>query len=259
MRSTASGFRCLTLAPAAFVVFSVLILSGCTSKPKSTASEEAKPTRAAQPGDFDGGTYCAQTFMQGPASAQAMHFSNKITESDPTLKSKDFQADLSGDTLDLVHRDTWLATDEDRKFFEESSKFTDPKIVQRTINNGVAEEKIMNHATRSDEVSWRGVVVSVTQGGTPWALFIYKPTVSRVGDETVNGFDTVKYAVDTTHESAADKSASTLRNLADYNITGTAWVLKTANCVLQYDITDEKTGTDGKIRKTHYEGTVTKK
>lgn len=257
MRFTLKVFRCL--APAALAALIFLIFSGCSSKPKSNPSEPARPAQAAQPGNFDGGTYCAQTFMQGPTSAQALHFSNTITESDPTLKSKDFQADLSGDTLDLVHRDTWLATEQDRKFFEETSKFTDPKIVQRTINNGLAEEKIMNHATRSDEVSWRGIVNSVAQGGTPWGLFIYKPLVSRVSEESVNGFEVVKYTVDTTHESSADKSASLLRNVADYNITGTAWVLKTANCVLQYDITDKRTGTDGKIRRTHYEGTVTKK
>jgi hypothetical protein len=50
-----------------------------------------------------------------------------------------------------------------------------------------------------------------------------------------------------------------LRQLKDYNITGTAWVLKDANCVLQYNIDDEQVGTDGKVSKTHYEGTVTKK
>lgn len=251
-------FRWSAVAPAALVALTFLIVSGCTSKPMPR--EEAAPTNAAQPADqFDGGTYCAQTFIQGPALAQPLHFSNKITESDQTLKSKDFQADLSGDTVDLVHRDTWLATEQDKKFFEETSRFADPKIVRREITNGMAEETITNHATRSDGVSWRGVVVSIAQGGTPWGLFIYKPTVSRVGDESVNGYDTVKYAVDTTHESSTDKSASLLRNLADYNITGTAWVLKNANCVLQYDITDERTGTDGKVRKTHYEGTVTKK
>lgn len=250
--------RWSAVAPAALVALTFLTVSGCTSKPKPR--EKAAPTSAAQPDNqFDGGTYCAQTFIQGPAPAQPLHLSNKITESDQTLKSKDYQADLSGDTVDLVHRDTWLATEQDKKFFEESSRFTDPKIVRREINNGVAVETVTNHATRSDGVSWRGAVVSIAQGGTPWGLFIYKPTVSRVGDEAVNGFDTVKYAVDTTHESSTEKSAGLLRNLADYNITGTAWVLKSANCVLQYDITDEQTGTDGKVQKTHYEGTVTKK
>jgi hypothetical protein len=40
---------------------------------------------------------------------------------------------------------------------------------------------------------------------------------------------------------------------------GTAWVLKDGNCVLQYNIDYQETGKDGKVSKTHYEGTVTKK
>jgi len=36
------------------------------------------------------------------------------------------------------------------------------------------------------------------------------------------------------------------------------WVLKGANCVLKYDITDERVQPDGKIQKTYYEGNVTK-
>jgi hypothetical protein len=239
----------------------LLALPACTSKSspvKKDKTNYAAPTNNTAD-RFDGGTYCVQTFLQGPAPAQPLHFSNQITESDQTLKSKDFQADLSGDALDIVHRDQWLATDDDRKFFAESQRFTDPKIVVRAINNGVAEETVTNHVSRSDQVGWRGGVISIAQAGTPWGLFIFKPPVTRVGDENVNGYATVKYTVDTTHESEVEKSAGFLRQLKDYNITGTAWVLKEANCVLKYDINDEQVGKDGSVKKTHYEGTVTKK
>jgi hypothetical protein len=242
--------------------FLLIAFSACTPKPKAseeTATQPASTTRTALADQFDGGTYCAQTFLQGAPPAQALHFSYKVTESDPSQKSKDYEADLSGDKLDLVHSDKWLATDADRKSFEESSRFTDPNVIKRSVTNGFAEETVTNHATRSDEVSWSGIVMSLTQGGTPWGLFILKPAVSRVGEENVNGYDTVKYTVDTTRESDAEKSAGLLRGLKDYNITGTAWVLKDAKCVLQYDITDQQTGKDGKSRTTHYEGSVTKK
>src|SRR5579864_558412 len=56
---------------------------------------------------FDGGSYCVQSFMQGSAPPQPLHFSNKVTESDQSLKSKDYEADLSGDSLDIIHRDRW--------------------------------------------------------------------------------------------------------------------------------------------------------
>lgn len=259
------SFRMAQLFVAGCIAAALLLtLSGCTSKPNSststaTAAAAAAVTTVAPQNDFDGGTYCVQTFLQGPGPAQPLHFSNKITVSDPSAKSKDFEADLSGDSIQLVHHDRWLATEDDRKFFEESSRFADPKIIQRVINNGFAEETVTNHPTRSDEVGWRSVTTSIAQGGTPWSLFLYKPPVSRVGTENVNGFDTLKYTVDTTHQSAPEKSASLLRNVADYNITGTAWVLKDRNCVLQYDITDQEMGKDGKGRTTHYEGSVTKK
>jgi hypothetical protein len=47
--------------------------------------------------------------------------------------------------------------------------------------------------------------------------------------------------------------------LKDYSINGSAWVLAEANCVLQYNIDFEQDGKDGSVKKTHYEGTVTKK
>jgi hypothetical protein len=235
---------------------------GCTSR-SSKATQEYKtnqPNRAASPAEhFDGGTYCVQTIGQGPPPATPLHFSHKVTESDQSLHSKDFQADLSGDTLDIIYHERWLATDEDRKFFEETRKFEDPKTIVRDIRDGFAEDTITNHYTRSDEVGWRSGVNGVAQGGTPWGLFIYKPAVSRVGTENINGYETIKYAVDTTHQSDFEKSAGMLRSLKDYNITGTAWVLKDANCVLQYNIDDEQVGKDGKVSKTHYEGTITKK
>lgn len=240
----------------------LIALAACTSKPKAseaTGAQQSPPANPVSADQFDGGTYCAQTFMQGAPSAQALHFSYKVIESDPAEKSKDFEADLSGDTLDLVHTDKWTATDEDRKFFEESRSFTDPKIIKRTITNGVAEETTTNHAARSDEVGWRGIVTSISQGGTPWGLFVLKPAVSRVGEENLGGYDTVKYTVDTSKESDMDKSADSLRGLKDYNITGTAWVLKDARCVLQYDITDQRIQKDGKGSTTHYQGSVIRK
>lgn len=246
--------RALAVANPVFLL--LFFLAGCTSKPTPTAAETPAPK---PPEHFNGGTYCVQTFLQAPANSQALHFSNKITESDPSLKTKDFETDLAGDTVDLVHSDKWQATDEDRKFFEESKRFTDPKLIDRKIDNGIAEETVRNHAARSDEVSWRGVMTSVAQGGTPWGLFIYKPPVTRVGDDKVNGYDVVKYSVDTRQQSATDKSAGMLRNLKDYNVTGTAWALKDGSCVLQYDITDTQTGMDGKVQTTHYEGSVAKK
>jgi hypothetical protein len=239
----------------------LLTLVACSSKPKSrTDRTQAQLKETASQDHFDGGTYCVQTFLQGPPPAQPLHFSYKVIESDPSLKTKDYEADLAADTLDVIYHERWLASDEDRAMINDTRKFDDPKSVVRTINNGYAEGTFINHYTRSDQSQWRMAATGLAQGGTPWNLFVSKPSVHRAGNEDLNGYDTIKYSVDTTHDSQSDKAALMMfGKLKDYNITGNAWVLKDVNCVLQYSLDYEEQSKDGKASKTHYEGAITKK
>jgi hypothetical protein len=240
----------------------LLTLVACSSKPKSKAREgrQAQPKETASQNHFDGGTYCVQTFLQGPPPAQPLHFSYKVVESDPSSKTKDYEADLASDTLDVTYHERWLASDQDRAMISDMRKFNDPKSVIREIKDGYAESTFINHYSRSDASQWRMAATGLAQGGTPWSLFVSKPTVNRTGDENLNGYDTVKYSVDTTHDSQTDKAALMMfSKLKDYNITGNAWVLKDPNCVLQYSLDYEQESKDGKASKTHYEGAVTKK
>lgn len=241
---------------AALAIGWLLLAPGCTSKsaPNLKASETG-PARTNSPLErqFDGGSYCVQTFTQGPAPAQPLHFSNKETHSDGS--SKDFEADFSGDSFDLTFSERHPANDVDRELNKDLAKTGTPV----PIRDGFAESKQTTHYPRSDESLWRIGPNSVAQAGTPWGLFIFKPAVTRVGTEQVNGYDTIKYAIDTTHESSMEKASEFLRQVKDYNITGTAWVLKDVNCILQYQIDDEQIDNHDKTNKTHYEGTVTKK
>jgi len=240
----------------------LLALVACSSKPKSKAREgtQTQMKETASQNHFDGGTYCVQTFLQGPPPAQPLHFSYKVVESDPSSKTKDYEADLSSDTLDVIYHERWLASDEDRAMISDMRKFNDPKSVTRDIKDGYAEGTFINHYTRSDASQWRMAGTSLAQGGTPWNLFVSRPTVNRAGNENLNGYDTIRYSVDTTHDSQSDKAALMMfSRLKGYDITGTAWVLKDANCVLQYSLDYAQESKDGKASKTHYEGTVTKK
>ena len=237
-----------------FAICLSLALTGCTARHSASAKEHETAKASATAGEpsehyFDGGTYCVQKFTQGPRPAQPLHFSNKVSQSDGS--GKDFEADLAGDTLDQTINEQHPATDEDRQLIEDSKGNS-----VWAIHDGLAEMKITNHYTRSDESGWRVGSNGATLGVAPWGLFIFKPQESRVGTEIVNGFETVKYSIDTTHESQMDKAAGLLRQLKDYNILGTAWVLKDANCVLQYQIDDEQIAMDGKVNKAHYAGTV---
>jgi hypothetical protein len=178
-----------------------------------------------------------------------LHFSNKEVESDGS--SKDFESDLAGDKLDVTIHERHPATDFDREL--NTVKGVEPT----PIRDGFAESVRSNHFARSDASGWTMGANSVVLGVTPWGLFINKPTVTELGPENVSGFDTIKYAVDTTHQSEMDKAALLVAGkLKDYNITGTAWVLKDKSCILQYAIDFEQDEKDGKVSKTHYEGGV---
>jgi hypothetical protein len=255
--------RKLTLLLIAGASLNIVLLLACTSKPK--ASEDASrqqppPASTALADQFDGSTYCVETFMQGPAPPQPLHFSYKVIESDPTQKSKDFEVDLSSDKVAVIYHDKWLATDSDRQFFADSKKFNNPETITRTIDGEFAETTVINHYSRSDPSQWTMGSTSVSQGGTPWGLFLSRPPVNRVGEENINGYDTIRYAVDTTHSGPIDKAPLlAMSQMKDYNITGMVWVAKDAKCVLQYNLDYEQDGKDGKVTKTDYEGTVTKK
>lgn len=232
----------------------VFTYSGCTSHPSRKHQESTtESTRATNPLErrLDGGSYCVQTFTQGPAPTTPMHFSNKVNASDGS--TKDYEADLSGDSLNLTMQERHPATDFDRELVAV------PGTSGLKIQDGFAETTRTNHYTRADASGWRIGANGIVLGTTPWNLFVQKPTVTQVGTESIAGYDTVKYAVDTTHQTALDKAALIMAaSLKDYNITGTAWATKDTNCILQYAIDYEKTEKDGTVSKTHYEGAVTK-
>jgi len=242
----------------------MLVAPACTSRSSKANAEDRTERPAAAMANhgehyFDGGTYCVQTFTQGPALAQPLHFSNREDQSDGSSKS--FESDLSGDKLDVVMHQRHKATEDDKPSSTLAVDNGPIHVPARTttVADGYAELVQTSHYLRSDDHEWSMGTSVLAQGGTPWSLFIFKPPVTQVGSENVNGYETIKYTIDTTHESALQKSAGMLRQLKDYNITGTAWVLKDGSCVLQYDINDEQVGSDGKTETTHYQGTVTTK
>jgi hypothetical protein len=231
---------------------------GCyTNAPETARQNEPKPTVAG--GDhFDGGTYCVQALPQAPSMPQAVHFSNKQNGSDGT--SKDFESDLAGDKLDVTFRERRHATADDRPVTAAAVNNGPIHVpaITITVADGYTETVRTSHFERSDPHDWAMGTTLVAQAGTPWGLFIYKPDVTKVGTESISGFETTKYAVDTTHQSQLEKAAGLMGQLKDYNIVGNAWVAKQNSCVLQYQIDYEEDAKDGTVQKVHYEGGVTK-
>lgn len=235
----------------------LLGVQGCSFEPSKKSKEKAAAAQSksnenpAESG-FNGGKYCVETMAQTrPGPARPIHFSYKVNESDGS--AKDFEADLAGDSFDQTIHQRWPATEIDHELNSV------PGATPTSFRDGFAESTRTNHYTRADASGWTAGWGSTEQGGTPWSLFILKPTTTRVGIENIGGYDTIKYAVDTSGQSQLEKfPGNTGFAVKDYNITGSAWVAKDTGCVLQYNIDLEKDGKDGKVSKTHYEGTVTK-
>jgi hypothetical protein len=231
----------------------ILTIGGC--RKHSAAREEAAKAEAASsptPSQPIGGTYCLDTFAHGATLAQAVHFSYKKSETDGSFKK--FEGDLSGDNLDSSVHEKRPATDIDREMNKEKALTPVP------IVDGFVETTRTNHSRRSDVSAWSMGSGGAVQAFAPWGLFIAKPEVKQVGTENIAGFDAVKYSVDTAQQSQLDKSPMTIMGgLKDYTIKGNAWVDKNQQCILQYTIDYEEDGKDGTVKKTHYEGSTTKK
>jgi hypothetical protein len=184
--------------------------------------------------------------MKTPVPAP-VHFAYKRNDSEGVTKS--FEGDLTANTMDLI-------------FF--SRQPADPDLVSSpggyNVHDGVADFTNTTHYTRSDEHQWLIAPTMPVQSAAPWGEFVAKPSIQRAGQESVNGFDTIKYTVDTTHQNSTDKAGARMGlNAKNYDITGTVWVAKDAGCILQWLIDSQTDFNDGKVNKTHYEGTISRK
>jgi len=234
----------------AVVIASIALVGMAACRSHSSVKTEAAKGESANvraPSHPIGGTYCLETFAQGPAQAKTVHFAYKKSESDGSLK--EFAGDLAGDNLDSSVHEKRVANDLDREMAADK-RFPGPPVV-----NGFVETTRTLHSTRSDASGWSMGSGGSVQAFTPWGLFIAKPNVKQVGTENVAGFDAVKYSVDTDGQGQLDKMPLMLAwGLKDYTINGNAWVDSKQQCILEYNIDYEEVMKDGTARKTHYEG-----
>lgn len=235
---------------AIFSTLMVLAGAGCRSHERAKAQVEASNAHAEQPKAI-GGTYCLETYAQGSAPANKVHFSYKENESDGSFK--DYEGDLAGDNLDSSVHEKRPATDMDRELAK------DPKMGGPPIVGGFVETTRTLHSARSDRSGWSMGSGGQVQAFAPWGLFIAKPNVKQVGTDPVAGTDALKYAVDTDGQGQLEKLPLTMSGgLKDYTIKGTAWVDSKEDCILQYSIDYNQVLRDGSERKKHYEGNTTR-
>lgn len=240
----------------------LLGLPGCSTK-KAESSQNDDPPKPTNSGDdvhsFNGqgigGTYCVSVIPQGPPVSAPLHFSNKETHADGSIR--EFNSDLSADKFDVTFHQRRQATSDDKPSSRPAIYGLSAQTV--TVANGYWDMVETNHYNRSDNHQWLIGASDLAQSATPWGFFIDAPPVTKVGAETISGYDTLKYSVDTTHLSQLDKSPRLMMGqIKDYNLVGAVWVAKDGACILQYQLDYEEDGKDGSVKKEHYEGGVTR-
>lgn len=234
-------------------VLLTMMAAGCRSH-RATAGKPDAENQSRSAGNptspqLDGKSYCVQTITEGPPPARPIHFSYKMSSTDAT--SKDYEADLVGDRLDLTIRSRHAASDLDLN--------RPVGAKPGAIAGGLADSVETDHYKRSEARDWAIAAIRMARGATPWRLFGAKPAEMEVGRENIIGYRTVKYALDTTSQSEREKASSISEyHPKDYNIAGFVWVDPRSGCILQYSIDFEKWNEDGTRSRTHYLGTVTR-
>ena len=129
--------------------------------------------------------------------------------------------------------------------------------IDGTWTNSTGTRKI--HGVRGDQSSWGAAVATFplsSQAGH-FRLLYGTSALAPAGHETVNGYDTTKYTIDTTHASTADAVALRSAVGAKGYITGIAWADK-GGCVIKFSLDEAFEQDNGTLDKEHLEGGMTK-
>jgi hypothetical protein len=199
---------------------------GCHSASSNKSEQDtARPENQVSQSDFDPGSadFCQETMAKNPVGP--FHFSSVRTQPG-TSDSLSVQADVSPEKIDLTDR--------------------------------TATGTTTNHYRRTDKSGWTMAVTTMAMS-SPWMdRNMAKFDMKEVGHEKINGFDTIKYTVDTSKDPSDKQTYLQAMGLKDYNIVGSLWLTKDTGCILKYVIDDTDYSKGGAVTKMHYEGSVSK-
>lgn len=205
--------------------------SGCKhgatteSNPAGTASTSRLDSRKFSPTDA---SICLQRMIKNPPGPLHLDFAESSSDS----KSTNVEADVTPSTIAYTRRETSAG----------QTSTSSKKIERAQLSEMELDFDIMG------PVPWHGELVAAQDAARAEA------------NEQVNGYDALKFAIDTASESPAQKAAfDSLMAVKDYKIAGAAWIASDSGCLVKYSINFEKDGKDGYVTKTHFEGNVTKK
>lgn len=132
------------------------------------------------------------------------------------------------------------------------------KSINGTVVDTTGTQAI--HATRADRASWNAAVAQlmtpISGSERTYGLVRNSSATARAGNEMVNGQETVKYTIDSTHDTASDAAEVNSLLGAGGFIRGTAWVTKDG-CPVKLVLDAQMHMPDGNLEKEHYEEEVT--
>jgi len=188
---------------------------------RSTKTPSAASQRSSDPGiDLN----CVIDHIQNPP--EAFHYTYKKYTPDNNLVQ---EADLTPDTIDGTSKD---------------------KYASRTIKG-----------VKSDSASWQTAWMGLTgiSGMSSTIALIHSgsPTV-REGTEKMNGYDTIRYSIDTARSDAAEAGLYRATLGAGGFEKGMAWVTA-QGCPVKLSLDSEMHLNNGSVEKDHYEIEMVKK
>ena len=119
------------------------------------------------------------------------------------------------------------------------------------------------HGVRTDEASWNAAVLDLSSlkfTGMSARIDSLNGTssIASLGPESINGYTTTKYSIDTTRASSADqRQFQTLFGAGSFE-KGSVWI-PADGCAVKLDLDESVVMGNGKVTKARYEVALTRK
>lgn len=141
---------------------------------------------------------------------------------------------------------------------EEEADIT-PQSIDGSFKNSSAARPL--HGVRSDPQSWQAAwsgLMGISGMSSTIAIIRNGSAIKQEGSEKVNGYDTVKYSIDTVHADAAEQGLYRIVLGQGGFEKGTAWVTS-QGCPVRLVLDEELHANNGDVESVHYEVAMTRK
>ncbi len=198
------------------VCLALAVASACTSRSGSKGADQSSSSDSAG-AHVD--VMCVGERINNPP--ESFHYSYKYSDS---AGSSDKEADITPQTMEITIKD-------------QSGSHS-------------------YHGVRSDEVSWNSAVLDLSSLGMTGMMSRLDAlndtsAISRQSSESVNGYDTTRYAIDSTKANSADqRKFDVLFGKGSFE-KGTVWV-PSDGCAVKL-VLDERVLLGGELKDAHYE------